>query len=268
MPLLFSNCVYVFARLARRCAGTTLPLGLRKALPFLDGNFGAANGAGVVGLYRRYLGNRRPEWPRGLTVLEAGVGVTNGSCYELAALGARRVWAVEPYAALDAVRDSAQLRAAVRAGGSADPIASGVQRVTAPAAVMDASVDCILSNSVLEHVTDFETFVRDMARVLAPGGCMLHVVDYRDHFFRYPYHFLQWSKATWDRWLNPGDQPRWRIRDHCAAFERAGLRVEVIMAEPVPGAFDAVRAAVHPEFAHYSEADLATAYGVLFVTHQ
>lgn len=266
MSLFFSNCVYVTARLARRSLPATPPLWLRRALPFLDGNLGTANGAGVVGLYRKYLGDRRPGWPAGLTVLEAGVGATNGSCYELAALGARRVFALEPYVEIDAARDAAQLRAAARAGRPAEQLASGVERVRAAPPELAGGVDCILSNSVLEHVADVETFAREMAGLLAPGGFMLHVVDYRDHFFRYPYHFLQWSRAAWDRWLNPGDLPRWRLRDHGAAFERAGLRVEVILAKPVPGAFERVRAAVHPEFAGYSEAELAIAYGVLFVT--
>ena len=266
MPLFFSNCVYVPARVARRCLPATLPLWLRRALPFLDGNMGAANGAAIVGLYRQYLGDRRPGWPAGLTVLEAGVGATNGSCYELAALGARQVFALEPYVALAAARDAAQLRAAARAGLSAEQIASRVGRLRAAPAELEGRVDCILSNSVLEHVADVETFARDMARLLAPGGFMLHIVDYRDHFFRYPYHFLQWSRAAWDRWLNPGDLPRWRLRDHCAAFERAGLRVEIILAQPVPGAFERVRSAVHPEFAGYTETELAAAFGVLFVT--
>lgn len=266
MPLFFSNCVYVAARVARRCLPTTLPLWLRRALPFLDGNLGASNGAGVVGLYRKHLGARRPGWPAGLIVLEAGVGATNGSCYELAAHGARRVFALEPYVALDAARDAAQLRAAAREGRPAEQIASSVERLRGAPPELAGRVDCILSNSVLEHVADAEGFARDMARLLAPDGFMLHIVDYRDHFFRYPYHFLQWSRVAWERWLNPGDLPRWRLRDHCAAFERVGLRVEIILAQPVPGAFERVRAAVHPEFAGYTETELATAFGVLFVT--
>ena len=266
MSLFFSNCIYVAARLARRCIPTTVPLGLRRWLPFLDGNFGASNGAGVVGLYSNYLGGRRPGWPAGLTVLEAGVGATNGSCYELAALGARQVIALEPYVALAAERDAAQLRAAVRAGLGAEQLAERVRRVGEAAPLAAGSVDCVLSNSVLEHVADPDLFAREMARVLAPGGFMLHVVDYRDHFFRYPYHFLQWSRATWNRWLNPGDLPRWRLGDHRMAFERAGLRVEIILAQPLPDAFARVREAVHAEFRHYPEEDLATAYGVLLVT--
>ena len=268
MPLFYTKCVYVAARLARRCVPMTLPSWLRRALPFLDGNLGAANGAGVVGLYRKYLADRRPGWPAGYTILEAGVGATNGSCYELAALGARRVFALEPFVALDAARDGAQLSAAVREGSSAEALASTVERLPDPTSALAASVDCILSNSVLEHVTDLDGFAREMAGLLAPGGFMLHVVDYRDHFFRFPYHFLLWSSATWQRWLNPGDLPRWRICDHSHAFERAGLSVEVLLARPVPEAFAHIRADVHPDFSRYSESDLETAFGVLFVTRE
>lgn len=268
MPLFFTTCVYVCARIARRCLPVTLPSWLRRALPFLDGNLGSANGAGVVGLYRKHLESRHPGWPAGLTIVEAGVGTTNGSCYELAALGARRVFALEPFVALDPARDPAQLAAAVRDGRAAAAITAAVERLTAPLPAMAGSVDCILSNSVLEHVTDPERFAREMAALLTPGGYMLHIVDYRDHFFRYPYHFLLWSSAVWRRWLDPGDLPRWRICDHRAAFERAGLSVETLLARPVPGAFARVRAAVHPEFARYSESDLETAFGVLLVTRK
>ena len=128
MSLFFSNCIYVAARLARRCLPTTVPSGLRRLLPFLDGNFGASNGAGLVGLYSHHLGGRRPGWPGGLTVLEVGVGATNGSCYELAALGARRVIALEPYVALAVERDAAQLRATVRAGVGAEQLAERRER--------------------------------------------------------------------------------------------------------------------------------------------
>jgi hypothetical protein len=56
---------------------------------------------------------------------------------------------------------------------------------------------------------------------------MLHIVDYRDHFFKYPYHFLQFRKNTWNRWLNPGDLPVWRIYDHIEQLEAAGFTVRI-----------------------------------------
>jgi SAM-dependent methyltransferase len=44
-------------------------------------------------------------------------------------------------------------------------------------AVPDASVDCIVALSVIEHVPDVEKALREMHRVLAPGGRMLLTTD-------------------------------------------------------------------------------------------
>lgn len=253
--------LYVAARVARRILPTTLPVWMRKALPFLDRNLGAADGAAIVRLYEKRMGAKKPaNWPQGLTVLEVGTGATNGSCYELAARGAKRALSLEPFVALNREKDAQQMAAS---GMQRDDLARNVERLIFTAQLPDGSVDCILSNSVLEHVTEPEALFAELARLLRPGGFMLHIVDYRDHYFRYPYQFLTCSKKTWDRWLNPGDLPRWRISDHIAALERAGLAVEVLLARPAPG-WDAVKSKIHPEFAGYSEDALSTGFGVLW----
>ena len=215
----------------------------------------------MVRLYTKRMESRKPaNWPRGFTVLEVGTGATNGSCYELAAQGAERAISLEPFVALNSAADAEQM---ALSGMRREELAARVQRLTSIAELPDASVDCILSNSVLEHVTDLDTLFAQLTRVLRPGGFMLHIVDYRDHFFRYPYHFLIWSKKTWDRWLNPGDLPRWRITDHIEAIERCGLTPDVLLAKPTPG-WDAVKSRIHPDFASYPEDALTTAFGVLW----
>lgn len=252
---------YVLARVMRRSLPTTLPLWLRKFLPFLDGNLGAADSAAIVRLYTKRMAARKPaNWPRGFTILEVGTGTTNGSCYELAALGADRAISLEPFVALNADADAKQM---ARSGMRPEELSSRVERLTSIAELPDASVDCILSNSVLEHVTDLDTLFAQLTRVLRPGGFMLHIVDYRDHFFRYPYYFLMWSRKAWNQWLNPGDLPRWRITDHVEAMKRCGLTVDVLLARPTAG-WEAVKPSVHAEFAGYSEDALATAFGVLW----
>ena len=47
----------------------------------------------------------------------------------------------------------------------------------------DASVDLVISKSVLEHVPDrqVEPQLADLQRVLRPGGVMIHIIDLRDH---------------------------------------------------------------------------------------
>jgi SAM-dependent methyltransferase len=60
----------------------------------------------------------------------------------------------------------------------------------------EASFDVILCQSVLEHGVDVEAFLREVARVLSPGGLVLISVDYfaepitTDHLrpFGMPYH--------------------------------------------------------------------------------
>jgi SAM-dependent methyltransferase len=108
--------------------------------------------------------------------------------------------------------------------------------------------DVILSHSVLEHVAGLSTLFAQMSAVLADGGVMLHIVDYRDHFFKYPLHFLQFSRWTWQHLLNPGDLPRWRLGDHKAALERAGFKLRVIQQEEDAGQLARIRPHISSDF--------------------
>jgi ubiquinone/menaquinone biosynthesis C-methylase UbiE len=47
----------------------------------------------------------------------------------------------------------------------------------------DASVDLIMSRALLEHVDGVPAAIREMARVLKPGGCTLHLVPCRYSLF-------------------------------------------------------------------------------------
>lgn len=252
----------------RRCFPTAIPRHLTAWLPGFRSNTGTESCAQVVNLYDRHLGSKLSSaWPQGRTVLEVGIGATNSSCYELAARGATTACAFEPFVPLDPARDSALLAACARQHSlPADTLTSRVRRLDSLASVADGSIDLILSNSVLEHVADMDALARDLRRILAPGGAMLHLVDYRDHFFRYPYHHLLWSEEMWQHHLNPGDLPRWRISDHVEAFQHTGLHVEVLRASPLVEEFAKVRSRIHPRFARYDEAACATAFGILFVT--
>jgi hypothetical protein len=94
---------------------------------------------------------------------------------------------------------------------------------------------------------------------------MLHAVDYRDHFFKYPFHFLLFSRRFWDRWLDPGNLPRWRLGDHLRLLQAGGFRTEVLDFEALPSEFAKVASAVHPDFDR-SDPNLAVARATLLVT--
>ncbi len=265
----FRDLPYLLPRVLRRkCLPTAIPPALSAWLPGFRANAGTRSCAKVLDLYDRTLAPRLgAEWPKGRRILEIGIGATNSSAYEAAARGATLAVAFEPFVGLDEALD-AQLLAecAQRYGDETSGIAAKVQRTASLDLVADARIDLVLSNSVLEHVSDMDSLTCDLRRVLAPGGAMLHLVDYREHFFRYPYHHLLWSDAVWNRWLNPGDLPRWRIRDHVECFERHGFQVEILVASPLAAEFEKVRNRIHPRFSGYDESALSTAFGVLLVT--
>jgi SAM-dependent methyltransferase len=270
MPLPFlRDLPYLLPRVIRRkCLPTAIPRTISAWLPGFRSNAGTHSCARVLSLYQQYLEPRfGADWPRHRRLLEVGIGATNSSTYEAVALGAESAIAFEPFVPLDPALDATLLtECAQRHKITEGSITRKVQRLTTLSSLPNASVDLILSNSVLEHVSDMDALTRDLHRLLAPGGAMLHLVDYRDHYFRYPYHHLLWSDAVWDRWLNPGDLPRWRIRDHVECFERHGLHVETLRATPLAAEFAKVQTRIHPRFATYDESALATAFGVLFVT--
>jgi SAM-dependent methyltransferase len=101
----------------------------------------------------------------------------------------------------------------------------------------DGSIDLIISKSVLEHVRlgQVPTLLREMRRVLAPGGGMVHAIDLRDHLhvegddrvrgdWLTALRYRQWlfdamfsQRATS---INRLREPQWRVE-----FERAGLEI-------------------------------------------
>ena len=121
---------------------------------------------------------------------------------------------MEPYAEFDETLDDLLLsRLADSQDYDKQILKSRVQRLRGLKAIESQSVDIILSNSVMEHVSDPHELFGELKRVLRNDGVMLHIVDYREHFFKYSYHFLQSSRRTWNRFLNPGDLPVWRLDD-------------------------------------------------------
>lgn len=245
--LLFSNLEYVTLRLIRRwMVPDALVAGLSRLMP---GQY-MAPCVGISGPERVVV--RWEEAARSfgrsfdaLKVLEVGAGGASATGEAMVARGAGSWIGMDPY--------------------FAPPVtAPQLSRVRDLGGLPAASVDAVVSHSVLEHVQDPEALFAACRRVLKPDGFMVHIVDYRDHFFKYPFHFLQFSRATW-RWLNPGDLPRWRLTDHLRGLRHAGFATVVVHTSRDDEGFARMRPYVSRDF-DVGDPDMPVLEAVLFST--
>jgi SAM-dependent methyltransferase len=110
-------------------------------------------------------------------------------------------------------------------------------------------VDLVISNSVYEHVDDVEGITRALAALTRPDGLQIHFVDLRDHFFKYPFEMLRYSRRVWYGWLNPSsNHNRYRIWDYRRAFEAAFRQVELTVLARDEAAFQRALPGIKPEF--------------------
>jgi SAM-dependent methyltransferase len=110
-------------------------------------------------------------------------------------------------------------------------------------------VDLVISSSVYEHLDDVEGITRALAALTRPDGIQIHFVDLRDHFFKYPFEMLAYSKRAWYGWLNPSsNHNRYRVRDYRRAWEASFGQVEITVLERDEAGFQKARPRIRPEF--------------------
>lgn len=93
-------------------------------------------------------------------------------------------------------------------------------------------VDFIWSHAVLEHIRldEFESFVRELARILRPDGVCSHRIDLTDHLGG-ALNNLRFTRTTWESdWMAKSGFYTNRIRygQMVNIFYRAGFAVEII----------------------------------------
>lgn len=135
---------------------------------------------------------RRREWvarqaaatPRGARVLDVGAGVGQY----------RSLFAHCEYRAHDFGLEPAT-------AGHYTPLdyQSDITAIPVP----DASFDVVLCTEVLEHVPDPIAALREMARILEPGGRLLITAPLGSHLHQEPYHFYGGYTPHWYRKFLP-----------------------------------------------------------------
>ena len=151
--------------------------------------------------YLRYGGVDRAELA-GMDVLELGPGDNFGVALRFLAAGASSVVAADRFipvrdhelhrriyeGLLDRLSAEERQRIGSIASGaeiSLDGVGLEILEEApieeVPGIVGDRRFDMIVSRAVLEHVFDLDTAFDSMAKLLKPGGRMIHKVDLRDH---------------------------------------------------------------------------------------
>ena len=266
--MFLEDCEYITLRIIRKfLLRDNLLKSLERVIPYYKTNQNQLNPEPIVEQYLHNLSIANISVKGEKSILEIGVGATNSIGYEMVAREKDLCYfCYEPYAKFDEKRDK-EIFKSIAEGKSINfqSIESRVRRIQSLDAIGDKSVDVILSNSVLEHVADMGKLITDLQRVLKKGGCMLHLIDYRDHFFKYPFHFLKFSEKSWNKFLNPGDLPRWRIDDHMNIFKQYDYKVHILGTKREEGAFQQIKSKIHPEFSKNNEQMLSITHAALFV---
>jgi len=256
--MLLSNIEYLPLRLIRRFFFNTHFLDkYGSIIPYYKSNYNKIDPTEIISSYKQFLDLANIDYQSVSSILEIGVGSTNATGYEMALHGFAkdgRIIMFEPYAKFDKKLDKILLKKA----NLSNRITGNITRIQDVINVESNSIDLVLSYSVLEHVTDFSGLISQLKRVMKPNSVMMHIVDYRDHFFKYPYHFLQFSDKTWENYLNPGNLPRRRISDHIKLLSKLNLSVEVLYSEIDEVAAAKIRPHINPRFKDYDESLFVT----------
>ncbi|MFC1798237.1 class I SAM-dependent methyltransferase [Thermodesulfobacteriota bacterium] len=232
-------------------------------VPYYRTNQGQISPVPIVEMYAKYCQLKNID-PTGNTFLEIGSGATNCTGYEIIGRWGGSYIGYDPYAPFNHKADERIYNTQIL-NRFQHIDKKQVLRITNLNNLDKIEVDIIFSHSVLEHVFDLDKLLVQLKKVMKDNTCMFHLVDYRDHFFKYPFHFLKYSENVWNRLLNPGDLTRTRISGHINSFINAGFSPEIVYKKLDKSSFEKIKNYIHPVFKKYSDEDLATVYAVFFI---
>ena len=108
--------------------------------------------------------------------------------------------------------------------------------------------DLVLSSGVLEHVDQVEETISALARITTPDGIHIHFVDLRDHYFKYPFQMLVYSKETWERFLKANNLNRLRLKDYERIFNQHFGNVQCKILNNDLDSYLKIKEKIRPEF--------------------
>jgi len=112
-----------------------------------------------------------------------------------------------------------------------------------------SEVDYVLSTSVYEHLDDVDGITQALAKLTAAQGVQLHFVDLRDHYFKYPFEMLTFSKYIWMNFLNPtSNLNRFRLPDYRRVFDAYFQKVDITVLERLEYEFRVIKPRIRSEF--------------------
>ena len=274
---IMSDLAYFASNLAKNMAAPLLiPLRRSRGSYGLDGD-----PAGVEAVARRVVDLARCAGTtlRGSSVLELGPGRTPDLAMTLRLMGAARVLSLDTELQVGTreIEAAAQRVAATGCGSISEwqSLPTGTRfecydGVTIPSPT--EAFDLAFSKSVLEHVRleQVSPLLHELARILRPGGVMVHIIDLRDHMFIDGDHAVKgnWLKAleysersfkllfsNRSTCINRLRSPEWRERF-------TALDLEIVKWDelrlPLDGTF--TRQALAPRWRDLSEDELRVAW--------
>ena len=166
-------------------------------------------------------------------VLEVGSGRHARQALYMLAAGASHVTLIDPYAvSLKVPKHKMIIRRDCRKLGlEFDEILTRIKVIRGdimllPVSLLHKQADLVISDAVLEHISDPKLALAKCWEYLKPGGITLHNIDLRDHYYDYPFEMLTFSDRIWKRWLNPKGifhLNRWRASDYIQAVSNEGF---------------------------------------------
>jgi hypothetical protein len=191
------------------------------------------------------------------TVCVVGYGGSFGVGLSLLEAGAKHVVLQDPFAPIRHARIRQLAPERLQRyfqwrDGRWEPNPAFLTVVTAPlqayARLHPASMDLVFSSSVLEHVDQVDSLIEACSQLTTPAGLNVHVIDLRDHYFRYPFEMLCYQEKTWQRWLNSSNLNRLRLPDYERIFDRHFARHQTAVTQSLPAEFQQVKHRIRAEF--------------------